>query len=186
SRDREAVVLFEEALEAARALGAAWLLATSLMNLGVAVMHAGETRRARGLLGEAVDLYAQLGDRVFMARARVHLAQSHLLDGNVAEAEALFRDCLVQLRRAGERMDTAEALEGLAATAAARGAMRRTPLLLGAAAALRETEGSRQHPFDARISERFTGPLRELAGPSAWEAGLAEGRRMPLDKLPES
>jgi tetratricopeptide (TPR) repeat protein len=53
ARHREAVSAFEQALRICRQLDDSWLHATSLLNLGTAVMHAGDLERAEALLAEA-------------------------------------------------------------------------------------------------------------------------------------
>jgi tetratricopeptide (TPR) repeat protein len=73
-RYADAIPAFERSLEICRELEPGWLLATSTLNLGAAIMHAGDLPRAETLFAEARARYRDLGDGAYEVRAVRHLA----------------------------------------------------------------------------------------------------------------
>lgn len=64
-RYRQAMSAFEQGLEICRPLDGPWPLATSALNLGTALMHAGDLESADALLAEARVGYQELGDDAY-------------------------------------------------------------------------------------------------------------------------
>jgi hypothetical protein len=95
------------------------VLGNTLLNLGIATLRLGDFSAAEGLLEEALALHRTVGGRsvanVLHSLADAALQQGRLQDAQRQNAEA-FLFCEV-----GNRKDLAEALEGLASVAAARG-----------------------------------------------------------------
>ncbi len=185
ARYLEALAPLGEALAICRQLGRSWHLASSLLNLGVATMHTGDSGHAEGLLEDALSLYEELGDRYFSARALGELAYAALLRGDPERAERLCMIALRTFRELGETWGIAEALEGMSAISAAQHDAERAARIAGAAEAIRETNATQAHPFDRVITERCLADARARADESVWQAAWEEGRMMPLDQAVE-
>ena len=176
-RYRDAIAPFERGLEICRQLDAGWPLATSALNLGAAVMHAGDVERAEVLFAEARTRYRDLGDVAYEARAIRHLASCLLTRGDRAGAGELLRACV--LSESGGDWGLAESLEGLSLVNAAAGDAHRAATLAGAAQSLRDRLGARPHPFDVAFARPFLAALDE----DAWDTGWTAGRELPLPEV---
>jgi predicted ATPase/transcriptional regulator with XRE-family HTH domain len=176
-RHRQAISAFEQGLKICRRLGEPWPLATSALNLGTALMHAGDLEQAEVLLAEARARYQDLGDDAYHARATRHLATCRLLRGQSRAAAELLRTWLVLPPGSGGDWDMAESLEELALIHAATGDPRRAAMLAAAAAAVRERTSTRPHPFDQALAEPYLTLAR--ADRNAWNSGWQAGTSMP-------
>jgi predicted ATPase/class 3 adenylate cyclase len=181
-RVSDALQPFEEALQICRDEEAGWLLATSLLNLGTAAIHAGQFERAETLLGEAADRYRDLGDQHFGARVLEQKGYLALVSGDVAEGRSHFVASVAAFRDLDDRWGLSEGLEGLSAILAAQGEPFRAARLAGTAEALRQELGVALYPFDAAITRRYLDSARVSVDPQAWTAAWEEGRAMPLDE----
>ena len=132
-----------------------WQLATSHLNLADAFLHSGRAEAAIAGFRQALRLYQELGDDIFAARVINHTAHAALAGNDIAHAARLASDALTSFAEQGERQGIAEALDTMAAVAAARSNADRAATIAGAAEAIRETMASRTAPFDVAI----TGPL---------------------------
>ncbi|MDQ3931851.1 MAG: tetratricopeptide repeat protein [Actinomycetota bacterium] len=177
-RYREAAVPFERALAICRGLDGAWPLATSALNLGLAALHAGDVERAERLFSEAGMRYAELGDESYRARAMRQLGMCALRRGDIRQAEELFSTSLTISTTVGEDWSLAETLETLVLIDAVKGDTYVAAVLSGAAAALRERLGARQHLFDHVFSNDYLANCR--TDQPAWSEGWKAGRTMPL------
>jgi predicted ATPase/DNA-binding XRE family transcriptional regulator len=170
-----AMAFFEHALAAARSAGSAWLIATSLLNLGVAAIHVGDVTRAEGLISEAAGSYSNLGDELFQLRATRYGAVCALLRGDPEQASRIFERCLGWSVQLGEKWGIAESLEGMCLISAALGGYDRAAVFAAAADGLREAIGARPHAFDAALTRRYLDDRRmnlaELT--QLWETGRA-------------
>ncbi|MDQ4490175.1 helix-turn-helix domain-containing protein [Sinomonas sp. ASV486] len=150
----------------------AWLVAISTLNDGVGLTHTGGLPEASQRFAEARDRFAALGDETYRARALRHLAAVQVLAGEVAPARRLLEESLRTVHEAEDRFGLAETLSALAHLAAVGHDGRRAGALETRAAVVRRSLGVVQHPFDAILTERHLGPLRESA---EYQAGWAEG-----------
>jgi predicted ATPase/DNA-binding XRE family transcriptional regulator len=180
ARYAEALKSFEEGLELCRSAEPGWLLATSLLNLATATMHAGDLDRAEEVFGEALELYTKLGDRRFCNRARMHLAQVALLRGDRRVARELASTALEDISGIADMNGATELLETLSAIEAVV-QPRRAALIAGVADALRATVHGRPMPFDQAFTERQLDLAREALGEDEWQSAWEEGRAMPLE-----
>ena len=178
-RHREAVSVFEEALEICRRCDAPWLLATSTLNLGTAAMHAGDLDRADELLEQARARYQDLGDDTYHARATRHLAICRLFRGQPRQAADLLGANRMAPPNDGGDWGLAETLETLSLVNAATGDPRRA----AAATAVRQRTGTRPHPFDRALAEPYL--ARARAAPNAWDAGWRAGIDMSPAEMTE-
>jgi predicted ATPase/DNA-binding XRE family transcriptional regulator len=174
-----------EAVEICRASGHDWLLATSLLNMGMASLHAGHVEHARDLLVEARDEYEGIGDRNFASRARQQLAHCALEKGRPEEAAELLASSLEEYRATDDAWGIAEALEGMSACLAELGRAEEAAMMLGAAAALRARLGSRPLPFDEALVQRHLERERRSIGEAAWESASNRGLALSIDEAVE-
>jgi non-specific serine/threonine protein kinase len=160
-----------------RGLGISWQLATSHLNLGVALLHCGRADEAVARFDDALHQYRVLGDDIFAARVLNHIAHAALADNDLARADRLASEALASVTEQGERQGIAEALETLAAVAAERSAVDRAATLAGAAAAIRDTIASHAAPFDVAITgphlDRIKSTVSEERWHRAWDRGAA-------------
>ena len=181
-RFTEAVPPFQESVEICRGVGRNWHLATSLLNLTFATMHLEDHALTASLLQEALEIYQELGDKAFEARTRSTMGYAALLEGNLGDAEAIFRQSLREFSGLGEQMGTAEALEGLAAVLAATGRLQLAVRLTSAAGGIRARTATRPLPFHRAAVEQHLDHARELLGEEQWLAGWQEGSSMSLEE----
>jgi hypothetical protein len=102
--------------------------------------------------------------------------------GDQHQAEGLHRESLALGRQLGDKLVAAEALEGLACSASARGEAERVAKLFGAAEALREAVGYRQEPREHALREPCLAAARPRLSEARWDAAWAEGRRLGFEE----
>ena len=180
-RAGDAVRDLERALRIAEELDRPWILATSLLNLGLARTAAEDFEGARRAIGDALGRYAEIDDQRFQARSRGYLALLSLATGDLAQAKTLFAQSLRAFDVLAEPAGTAEALSGLAAVAAASGDASRAATLVGAAQRLRESITGSELPLERRIMARHLEQSRGSVDPDVWARALERGRQLSLD-----
>jgi tetratricopeptide (TPR) repeat protein len=180
-RYRDALEPFRESLAICGRLGLSWQLATSHLNLGVALLHAGSPEDADAIFQEGLRLYRRLGDDIFAARITNASAQAALALDDIERADSLARSALAAQSKQQERQGIAEGLETLAAVAAARSEPDRAATLGGAAAAIRDTIAFRQAAFELVITARFLDRAERTAGDERWRAAWEKGRALTAD-----
>jgi tetratricopeptide (TPR) repeat protein len=183
-RHEEAVAAFERCVQLCREhhRDAGWLIATSVLNLGISLIHAGQRDRADQLLVEAAHRYTALGDHGYRARALRQRAGNALLAGELERAETLLREGCAPELLGGNLLGTAEALEALAVARAARGDAPGAATLSAAAEALRTRLGAQQYPFDIAIADRYLPPAR-TRDPLGWADGWSAGAALSTDAV---
>jgi predicted ATPase/DNA-binding XRE family transcriptional regulator len=180
-RAEDALRDLERALRIAEELDLPWILATSLLNLGMARIAAEDFEGARHAIGEALAHYAEIDDQRFQARSRGYLGLVSLATGDLAQAQTLFAQSLRAFDTLVEPAGTAEAFSGLAAVAAAAGDARRAATLTGAAERLRESIGGSALPLERRIMDRRLDHARGSVEPGVWNDALVRGRSLSLE-----
>jgi predicted ATPase/transcriptional regulator with XRE-family HTH domain len=181
-RFADAVHPFREALAIAAQLGPSWLLGTSHLNLGSALLQAEDVDGARSNFIDAVGVYREVGDENFAARAVGQLGYVALLAGHEQEARSHFSAALEALRDLGDNWGIAEALEAFSALNASKGNNEAAARLAGGAERVRDTFGARALPADRVSVERYLETARESTDHRAWRSAWEEGRSMPLDR----
>jgi tetratricopeptide (TPR) repeat protein len=177
-----ALANLEEALDLARGLEEPWLLATSMLNLGIARIAARETGDARGLIGGALGEYAELGDERFRARSLGYMGLAALVDGDAQQGEALYVQSLALFEALGEAKGIADGLTGLAMAAVIRGRPFRAAQLGGAAERLRESFAGRALPVERRLAQIELGRAKNEVGDLDWYAAWTSGRALREDE----
>ena len=131
---------------------------------------------------EAAELYRERGNRGHLQYALDNLGWAALVRGNLQQAEVLHRESLALSRQLGDKLVAAEALEGLACSASARGEAERVARLFGAAEALREAVGYRQEPREHALREPYLAAARPRLSKARWDAAWAEGRQLGFEE----
>jgi predicted ATPase/transcriptional regulator with XRE-family HTH domain len=180
-RPNEAVPLLEDAVSIARAAGMRWHVATSLLNLGTALLHQHDHVRAQHVLTEAVAEHEAGGDRLFAARSRVELGYAALVCGDLAQARECFGAALATFAGLQERWGVAEAVMGFAVLAAARGDAHTAAVLTGASEAAYAEVAAQVIAPDASLAAPFLSQARNTFGESEWTAALARGRELSIE-----
>jgi non-specific serine/threonine protein kinase len=178
---QDAVELLEGALGIARRLGNAWILATSLLNVGLGHLGSGSTDDTRAAIAEALTMYENMGDERFRARCLGYLALAALVDGDPDRARSLLAQTLRTFRDLGEPGGTAEGLVGTAAVDAATGQLVRAAMLAGASERLRESFAGRELPLDHRTTGRYLASAEQRLGAEAWSQAWRRGYDLALD-----
>ena len=188
-RGGDALEALGEALELCRGMGTSWHRATSLLNYGGALMHAGQCAEGAALLEEALALYGDLGDREFVARTSIQLGYAALLGGDRNAAEARIRRGMELFAAIGDSWGIAEGLEAVATLLAAAGDSDEggdalsAAVLVGASERLRERISARPHPADARLSATQLDEARRRLSGARWDEARREGYSMALEDV---
>jgi tetratricopeptide (TPR) repeat protein len=178
----EAVAAAGEALSLAESIGPGWLLATSLLNLGTAVLAAGDVAAARPLYARALDEYTALGDLHFRARTLIQLGHCALEDGDRATACGFIDEAVEIAQEIGDLWGIAEGLEA-AAVLAADAYPETAARLAGGAHHIREQIAMNAHPPDARFNRRYLERVGAALGRENNEAAWREGLGLPVESL---
>jgi predicted ATPase/transcriptional regulator with XRE-family HTH domain len=181
-RHADAVQLCEEALESCRDFNPSWHLATSMFNLGTAVLHDGDLDRAEALFAEAAERYHALGDEIFASRVTGYLGYPRLLRGDIAGAKASMLSCLERFLTIGDPWGIAEALERLSALEAARGDGARAAEVAGAGAHARESVYIDPMREEASIMEPYIERVRRDLGEPEWHDAFERGRERSAEE----
>jgi ATP/maltotriose-dependent transcriptional regulator MalT len=115
--------------------------ATALRHLAVACRHLGRLEEANELCAEAAEVWRELGDTASLAHVQITQADIARVRGDLAGAEAIYDDVLVELGAIGDRRCTASTFKNLAMIAACRGDHRRSIELFQAGLRLRHELG---------------------------------------------
>ena len=172
----------EEALSIARAHCSPWHIATSLLNLGTAVLHQGEPGQAEAILTEAAQTYAAAGDRHFLARSLIELGYSSLVRVDHAGARARFIEALSMFLELDERWGAAEAVAGFAALAAAGGDAEGAAALTGTSQAVYDDIGAQVLVPDADLAAPLLAGARTALGEVRWTTAVLRGRSLTLEE----
>lgn len=182
-RPDEAVPLLEDVLSIARAAGMRWHVATSLLNLGTALLHQHDYVRAQRVLTEAVAEHEAGGDRLFAARSRVELGHAALVCEDLAQARECFGAALETFAGFRERWGVAEAVMAFAVLAAARGDAQTAGLLTGASEAAYAEVAAQAIAPDASLAAPFRSQARNTFGELEWTAALPQGRAFSIEDV---
>jgi predicted ATPase/DNA-binding CsgD family transcriptional regulator len=182
-----AASLLREALATAQSaddpLKARSVASAALGNLGVAAHAQGRLAEASAYHDEALAGQRAVGDQWGEMISLVDVADLSLSQGDAPGAAVRYREGLSLAWDYGEQRTVAEALEGLACTAAAVGRAQPAARWFGAAERMREATGiTARDVVDVRAYERGTTTARANLGEEAFAAAWAAGRALPLDE----
>jgi tetratricopeptide (TPR) repeat protein len=154
-RPVDAIARFERGVELCRPIGKSWPLAMSLLNLGVANLHASRLDEAQTQLTDALAMHRAIGDEIFAARALGYLGYAALFGGDVEHAEALFLESSRAFEEHADEGGIAEGLAGLAAVRAAQGRDEEAARLARSSDDIRARSGWRPLPSDRAAWTRY-------------------------------
>lgn len=183
-RYAEALAPLREALDICRRLGPSWLLATSLLNLGMASLHVGETGSASKLLAEARAQYDLLGDRHFSARAIQQSGHLALVLGTTPQPSPSSSPASACTETSATCGAWPRACR-VCAHATRPMAWSNGPPASPNTEAIRERLATRPLPFDRDLTDRYLAQARTAVDHDMWRAATAKGRAMPLDQAIE-
>jgi predicted ATPase/DNA-binding SARP family transcriptional activator len=156
----------------------------SLMCQNLAIVHdlLGHFDRATPLLEQSVELARAAGDGMHVAQTVIELGK-HLVQHapDDVRASALLREGLELSNALGERRQTMECFEGLAALCARIGSPITGAELLGAAEAERERAGIEHKPDELALFDATTHALADQLGSEVYARARARGRSRSLD-----
>ena len=167
----------EEANRLAERVGPGWHSATSLLNLGTALLYAGRPDDAADLLEHAVAGYESLGDRHFLARALIELGYAALVSSRRPAAESAITRAMQIAAVSQDGWALAEGLEAVA-TLRSEADPESASVLAGAAQAVRERISMRPHPPDRSINQRFLDRARGRLGDERHRTAIRAGRNL--------
>ena len=175
--------LLTDVASRARELDDAWALATAMQNLANFRLHfRHEVAESEEAYAEACAAAAEAGDAALHAAARCGSGQAALAGGDLTTAHERFCNAAREALEIGAQFVVADALEGLAATAASF-APGQSGRLLGCAETLREEIGVEHPPEDWALIDSKLARVRGLA---AFETGFRDGRLLsPAEALAE-
>ncbi len=180
---------YETALSRYREAGDIWrelgdVRGQSIMCQNLAIVHEalGQVDEATPLLEQSVELAHIAGDGMHVAQTLVelgkHLVQHRPDDPRTPE---LLREGLELASALGERRQTVECFEVLAALSARTGAPVVGAELIGAAEAERHRSGIDRKPDELALFEATTRELQEELGAEAYARARARGASRSLD-----
>ena len=173
------------ALEVFRASGDLYGLRLCLVVLATYCSMKKRMDEARVLGEEAVVVARQYGLDRELAIALQVLAGVRLATGDVAGAEALYRECVAALRRDPSLFWTARALHMMALVSFRQHREERGAFLMGASEVVRETVGARFFGYDRAQLEPAINAARQAIGDTAFNSSWSAGRAVPLVDLME-
>ena len=178
-RDEEAIEALNKAVALSQSSDGPWHEATSLLNLGTALMHAGQVAAANELFERALAIYQAIGDRHFLARTLIQIGYAKLLlSGPVTAAPPIARAMEI-VADIGDGWGIAEGMEAVA-TLRSLSQPRSTVLLAAAAAHLRERISMRQHAADAVINQLYLDRAERSMATDAFAEIWRKGRSLTL------
>lgn len=177
--------LYQECLTVHRATGNDVAAARVLTLVGLTLHHLETPTAARRCYEEVIAISRRLSLPSQRISALVNLGISYMGEGRADEAERHYGEALELSLEVGSRRALVLCIQGIAETAAWRGATPATGLragrLLGAAEAMRESMGLAMPPIAREAFAAFIALYRGMAGDREFDAAWAEGRQMPLD-----
>jgi predicted ATPase/DNA-binding CsgD family transcriptional regulator len=179
------IVLFEEAVELARALGDQWLFAYALTQLSAGVRGQGHYARAAQLCAQSTRLFETLDDRWRLSVALREMGIALLCGGDYHNAATVYASSLRLRVPAQNRWVVFHDLEGLACIACTRGCYEAAAILFAAALPLQEALRSRRDADFLVQVEHYMDRARRSLGERAFEAAWNEGRAMALEEAVE-
>ena len=175
----EALARYQE-LEPALVAGPVYVSQT-LLRRGEAALAGGDLAGAARYLEEAERRQRAQSFAWGLSETLRYLGDLARARGDLDAALGCYRESLALAGERGDPLWAADALDGVAGVAAARGQAERAARLFGAAAALREQLGAAVVPWEHPARERDLAAARAALEPAAFEAAWAAGAALPLE-----
>jgi len=156
-------------------------VADCLWILGIAARLGGDLDKSRSLEEESIRIHREIGDRFGGTVALYALGRTAMDQGDLAVAEACFREALANDASVGNRTGMGVILDNLADKARIEGDRLRALKLGGASEAMKDAAGAQAPPAFLDLPD-----LREEARQAFGEAAIAaawnEGRAMSIEQ----
>ncbi|MFI1865265.1 AfsR/SARP family transcriptional regulator [Streptomyces jumonjinensis] len=158
--------------------------ADARLGLGLGARREGDFELAENHLREVLAWFREVdyGPGVALALAELGFAAEQR--GDAVAAHALHREGFAVAGGLGDARAVALALEGLAGARAAAGDHERSALLLGTAAAARESVGAPLPRAERRDVDRISAAARAALGPVAYTAAFDRGTAFAVEDVP--
>jgi DNA-binding CsgD family transcriptional regulator len=157
------------------------IMGRALANLSVSARSQGDLVRARALSEAALACYQGFGFDLAETRTLMDLADITRFEGELSTMVSHYQACLARTGERGDMRVVVDAMTGIAGACTEWGQVQTAVHLYGAAEALRERVGlGFALPLDQELTESSVAQLREALGNAAFEAGLADGRSLPV------
>ena len=177
-----AAALLEESVVIKREMGNVYGLAISLDLLGSVEKGRGHLDRAAGRYEEALALRRALDHKQGIGMSLANLGSVRALQGDASAADATLQESLTLFEELADQRGIAECLLVVAQVAAAQGRHEQAALLLGAAAALRETLGMSLTAAEQIAEEGCREAVRVQLGVNRFDQAVAQGREMTREQ----
>ena len=174
---------FEQALALARDRQHEWYIGLCLNNLGFLDLLRGRPEEARPLLAESAERRRRLGDMRGLASTLINQASLAMGAGDVDSAYPLCLESLRLLDRWGLSPLTADLLEDLAAILANREQPQLAARILGGIEGFRAAIGAPAMQWRREDHARTIESLQQMLGAEPYAAAVAEGARLPVDRI---
>ncbi len=171
----------ERALRLAREQAFQLGVTFALVGLGLVARRQGRLEAAEAHLSAVLDMHRADGFQPGMAFVLAELGFVAELRGDVELARARHRESLEFARETGDPRAVALALEGLAGADALAGDHADAAVLLGAAAAIRDSVGSPLPVAERTDVDRITGAVRAVIGADEFSTAFQRGQGTSLD-----
>jgi non-specific serine/threonine protein kinase len=178
----EAEACMQEAMPLSEATGDQWLIGHHLSNLGLIAWTRSDYQTACSMLRQSVEISRALNDVWFLGIALGNLAYVTLCVEGGEEARALHREGLLLFHHLGDRAGIGANLVGIAGVEAKQDRADRAARLLGAAAAILETEGLPLPLLHQREHIRIQQQTQARLGDEIFSLARAEGRAMTIEQ----
>jgi tetratricopeptide (TPR) repeat protein len=162
-----------------------WLRALAHVWLGTVHLLQDEIEAAEAEVRRGLAIARQRGDRLLTYVALFNLSQVALAAADLTTARASLEEGILLSQETADRSNLAYFLETLAVVDEADGHRHRVPLLLGAAAAIRESVGARVYAYylpdedRRRVAEERS---RDHITAAAYDAASRVGRGLTVDE----
>lgn len=167
----------------ARAAGLDDIATIFASNLGDVAYYQGDLERAKSYYMERLLYSERVGDQAGVAVGQQNIGRTLLKQGQVEEAARELQRSLGGAWRLRDPRRIAEGFEGLAALAGARGESERAARMVGAAAQLRDTQGTPLPPLERADLDAAVAAARAGVDDGAWVAALTYGREAPVEQV---
>jgi predicted ATPase/transcriptional regulator with XRE-family HTH domain len=157
-------------------------MAHALASLATLAQEQGDCRQAEGLAEEGLQLLRGLGERHLTGWVTAILAEAVLKQGDAVRALELLRQSLVLAQSVGDRGIIAYMLDDLGRVARAQARPERAARLCGAAAALRDADGTAILPQQQSAYDLFLADLRQVLDEDAFALAWERGRAMSVEE----
>ncbi|MBW8874093.1 MAG: tetratricopeptide repeat protein [Acidobacteria bacterium] len=115
---------YQEALAIARQTGSSELIASQTLGLAFVAGNLGDLERSRALTEEAHTRFVALEDHLYETRSLFKAAEAQWDLGDAAGARQRYDEVLSQARQSGNRVEEAQALNGIARILISAGSLR--------------------------------------------------------------